>query len=456
MIEKYKFGQPLLATGAVVADIPLAAGSLSTGRIKSSWPFFYEHPLEKDDMVFGLGENVRGINKRGFTYTSWCSDIPGGSENESSLYGAHNFIIIVNPASPQRTVGLFFDTPARITFDIGWTDQYLLSVTSESDGLFLYVIKSDCSGSKAAPADILRQFRAAIGKSYIPPFWAFGYQQSRWGYKTAEDVRAVVAEHKKRGLPVDSVCLDIDYMEQYKDFTVDSAKFPDFAAFNRELAEEGIHLVPIIDAGIKAQPGFGAYDEGVRQNAFCKKEDGSVFTAGVWPGKSAFTDFFDADARKWFGSKYKALTDSGVEGFWNDMNEPSLFYTDEGLQQAFRRVAAFQGKELDVDSFFQFTSQTGAVSCRLEDYKSFYHRIQQEDGSSRLVSHDRVHNMYGALMTKASREGLDARHHADVPVRCRERAGPGLHAAGRLPVQGDGPRTRGDSQKHSRLRRLPC
>lgn len=404
MIEKYRFGNPIVQTDAVVHDVALSANPVSAGLIKSETPFVFERKMAKDDMVFGLGENVRGINKRGFHYISWCSDKPGGNESDTSLYGAHNFIVIFG----AEVTGLYFDTPARIEFDIGWTDYDTLTVTCEQDGVFLYVIKSGESERKSALRDVVRQFRTMIGQSYVPPLWAFGYQQSRWGYPTEREVRDVVRNHRDLGLPLDSVCLDIDYMEEFMDFTVDKAKFSDFAAFNAELGGQNVHLIPIIDAGIKIKDGYDIYEEGKAGDYFCKKADGSTFVAGVWPGRSVFTDFFRQDARKWFGSKYKALTDAGVEGFWNDMNEPALFYTDEGLAEVFAKFETYKNRNLDINSFFEFTGLAGSTNNQLADYRRFYHQVTNTAGETVSVSHDRVHNMYGSLMTKAAREGLDA------------------------------------------------
>ena len=403
MINKFRFGNPIIQTDAVVNDVSLSKNSLGLGAVKSDWPFLFEYKMSKDDMIFGLGENVRGINKRGFHYTSWCSDKPNGNESDSSLYGAHNFIVIFG----EKITGLYFDTPSKIEFDIGWSDYDTLTVKCDVDGIFLYEITSSENEKSLALKDIVHQFRQMIGQSYIPPFWAFGYQQSRWGYKTESDVREVVKKYRENNLPLDSVCLDIDYMEEFMDFTVDKAKFPAFKALNEELSAQGIHLVPIIDAGIKQKEGYEVYEEGKKGDYFCKKADGSNFVAAVWPGKCVFTDFFRDDARKWFGSKYKVLTDAGVEGFWNDMNEPALFYTEDGLKQAFDKFESFKGKELDINTFFEFTPVSGSTCNRIEDYKSFCHQVKDLNGNTVSVSHDRLHNMYGAMMTKAAREGLD-------------------------------------------------
>ena len=68
--------------------------------------------------------------------------------------------------------------------------------------------------------------------------------------------------------------MDIDYMQAFKDFTVSEENFPDFPEFVQEMADQDIRLIPIIDAGVKVEPGYEIYEEGVKNNYFCKREDG--------------------------------------------------------------------------------------------------------------------------------------------------------------------------------------
>ena len=111
--------------------------------------------------------------------------------------------------------------------------------------------------------------------------------------------------------------------------------------FVQEMKDQEIRMIPIIDAGVKVEPGYEVYEEGVKNNYFCKREDGSDFVAAVWPGDTHFPDVLNKDARKWFGDKYRFLTDQGIEGFWNDMNEPAIFYSSEGLAEAKALAAEF-------------------------------------------------------------------------------------------------------------------
>ncbi len=322
MITKYTYGNPF-DTEAIMTPIPATGGAPVHGSVSLEGGFTFSYTMAAHDVVYGLGEAIRGINKRGHRYVSNCSDVPDHVEDLPSLYGAHNFLIV----DGRETFGLFFDYPAAITFDVGHSLQDELTVSCEEADLDLYVIEGESA------YDIVRQFRKIIGRSYIPPKFAFGFGQSRWGYTTAEDFKNVVKQYRENHVPMDLLYMDIDYMEGYKDFTVNEKNFPDFKAFVEEMKAQDIHLVPIIDAGVKIEEGYDVYEEGVKNNYFCKREDGSDFAAAVWPGRTHFPDMLNKDAREWFGSKYEILVSQGIDAFWNDMNEPAIFYSDEGLAE---------------------------------------------------------------------------------------------------------------------------
>lgn len=403
MICRQRTGIPV-ETGAVVQDAVKTAGKNVYGKTTSAKKFEWTCPLAENDAVYGLGENTRGINKRGFRYTSWCSDETNHNESTQSLYGAHNFIIVRG----KKTFGIFFDTPSRITFDLGWTDIHSITVSSETDGIDVYYITPEKQTKESSLCNIVRQFRTLIGTSYIPPLWGFGYQQSRWGYRTEKDVLEVRKQFRKAGVPLDGICLDIDYMEDYESFTIDKKKFPDMKKLSSDLKSDGIRLIPIIDAGIKIKDGYKVYEDGKKNGYFCKKTDGTEYCAGVWPGRSNFPDFTRKDVRAWFGAQYKNLTDAGIEGFWNDMNEPAMFYSDESLAAAFKKLESFSGKNLDINCFFDFCGTSGSTFNRLDDYKRFYNEVTLKNGRIAKRRHDTIHNIYGSHMTRAANEGLSA------------------------------------------------
>lgn len=387
MINKIIYGNPM-DTGAVVADVQEGELKFLTLEESSKEVIFVAN-LAENDIVYGLGEAVRGINKRGWKYVSFCADDPMHVENKESLYGAHNFIMV---CGKDKKYGIFVDFPGKVTFDIGYSHLDKLTITVDGLDVAVYIIEADSA------IKIVKEMRQLTGKSYIAPMWAFGYQQCRWSYMNADEVRNVAKGYRDNNMPIDAIYLDIDYMEDYKDFTINDQRFPDFENFLAEMKKENIRLVPIIDAGVKIQEGYDVYEEGVKNNYFCKNEKGEDFIAAVWPGLTHFPDFFKPDASKWFGSKYKVLTDMGIEGFWNDMNEPAIFYTKKKLDEAWEKVFEYKDKNLDINSFFEFRD----IFSNLLDYTEFYHNI---DGKQ--VRHDKVHNLYGYYMTKSASEAFE-------------------------------------------------
>lgn len=391
MIRKYVFGEPF-DTEAVVKEIETANGMPCFGTISTGNGFAFTYEMSEDDIVYGLGEANRGLNKRGYCYISNCSDDPHHTEEKRSLYAAHNFLVV----SGKENFGLFFDYPTVITFDIGYTRSDALKVSCDAADLNLYVIEGENA------YDIVKQFRSIIGRSYIPPKFAFGFGQSRWGYKTKEDFWKVTEGYRSNQIPIDMIYMDIDYMEGYKDFTLNEENFQDFPEFVSEMKEQGIRLVPIIDAGVKVEEGYSVYEEGVRNNYFCKREDGSDFVAAVWPGDTHFPDVLNADARKWFGDHYRVLIDQGIEGFWNDMNEPAIFYSREGMDELKEKIRKIAQEDMETLPVWELGAAVEGVANNPKDYERFYHNV---DGKK--IRHDKVHNLFGYNMTRAAGEAFE-------------------------------------------------
>ena len=390
MIQRFSFGHPF-PTQSVVLSLPAESGPIPFLTPDGSG---WQLTLSEQAAVYGLGEMPRGINKRGWHYIANNTDESRHSEDKLSFYGAHNFLLVRDGST---CFGLFVDFPGKVYYDIGYSRHDLLSFHTETPDYDLYLLSG---GNENV---ICREFRTLIGRSYIPPRWAFGLAQSRWGYKTEEDVREVARQYKEHDLPLDMICMDIEYMQDYADFTVNKERFPDLTKLSADLKAQGIRLVPIIDAGVRVDPNDSTCTEGLEKGYFCKKADGTPFVAAVWPGKAYFADFLRPEVREWFGHKYKALTDCGIEGFWNDMNEPSLFYSPERLRAFLDDMAALREKDnIEQEEFFpRVVGGAMGLMNSPADYASFYH---EADG--RKVRHDQVHNLYGGSMTRAAGEAF--------------------------------------------------
>ncbi|MGL1891181.1 MAG: DUF5110 domain-containing protein [Spirochaetaceae bacterium] len=391
-MKKIIFGKPF-NTEAIINTDKIIETKEIVSYIKTDVKngFTLTYPMDPKDIVYGLGENVNGLNKRGGLYESFCTDDFDHTPDKKSLYAAHNLIII----DGQRNFGIYIDHPGMVSFDIGFTDKDNISIYAENPNLNLYLIEGDSTKI------IVKKFREAIGLSFVPPKWAFGFQQSRWSYPDEKAITKIADEFLEKDIPCDSIYMDIDYMDNYKNFTVDNNKFPNFPEFVKTIKDKGFRLIPIIDAGCKIEEGYNIYDEGLELGHYCVDKVGKTFVGAVWPGRVHFPDFMNAKSRKWFGDKYKFLIDQGIEGFWNDMNEPAIFYSEEGIKKAYKKLEKVKGTNLDIYSFFDIKDTFSKISNNIDDYKSFYHNVDGE-----LINHYDLHNLYGYNMTRAASDSM--------------------------------------------------
>lgn len=274
--------------------------------------------MPPDEQYFGFGEKAGSLNKRGKALANWNTDIPAYKADTDPLYQTIPFFYGIRNG---ETHGIFFDNSHYSHFDMGKSnpDQYSFGATGgDFDYYFIY---------GPAPADVNRKFTGMTGRSPLPPRWSLGYQQCRWSYYPESKVREIASTFRDKKIPCDAIYLDIHYMDGYRCFTWDRVRFPNPGKMISELKQDGFKIVVIIDPGIKKDSSYRVYDEGVRGDYFVKYPDGKYFTGDVWPGECVFPDFINTGARQWWGTLYQGLVQEGVSGFWNDMNEPSVFNT---------------------------------------------------------------------------------------------------------------------------------
>jgi alpha-glucosidase len=273
--------------------------------------------LDPAAAVYGLGEKTGWLDKRHRRYSMRNTDVlldrPEGIGIATDPMYASLPVFAVH--SLAGTYGVYLDQTEFTTFDFtGDTYEF----ASPSDTCTFYLL--------AGPTlpDVVRQYTGLTGRAPLPPLWALGYHQSRWGYRSEADFRAIAAELRRRRLPADALWFDIDYMDGFRVFTWNKPRFPRPAHLIADLKKDGFQSVTIVDPGVKVDPDYALYQEGQASGHFLRHPDGREYNANVWPGLSAFPDFHDPSARAWW-SKHVAdwQAQSGVAGIWNDMNEPA-------------------------------------------------------------------------------------------------------------------------------------
>lgn len=345
--------------GFVVFESPEAGCVLTTSSSRLTLN------LVPDERILGLGETTGPLDKRGTIRDFWNQDVfAQASCLNSSVRNLYVSIPWLISLRQGRAAGLFWDSPARQSWDLGCTSTNEARLTADTDRLRLFLF------SGPAPNILLERFSALTGRMPMPPIWSLGYHQSRYSYADSARLEEVAARFRAKQLPCDALHLDIHHMREYRVFTF-GAGFKQPARMLARLKQRGFRVVAIVDPGVKDDPAFPVLRRGQRHNAFVKTPDGKHdYTADVWPGRCRFPDFLNAATRTWWGNEQGALSRAGISGFWNDMNEPSVFNTP--------------GRCFD-------------PAC--------LHRIDGRNHSHTTLKHSEVHNLYGASMAQASYEG---------------------------------------------------
>jgi alpha-glucosidase len=321
----------------------------------------------------GLGERFSGLNLRNSVHTL-CTTDTGCDQHETidSLYMAIPFLILQDQ---ERFSGIFIDSPAPQKWDLDslLTGNANVKIFTRR-GWQMYVFDSTDLPS------LIGAYTALTGRSDLPPLWSLGHQQSRWSYPDESTALEIADEFRARKIPCDTIVLDIDYMDEYRVFTTSPERFPHFREMVQKLAQQKFKVVTIVDPGVKKDVKYRVYKEAVKRDLLCKKSDGSLFIDIVWPGKSAFPDFAKAETRQWWAQEQNFLLDLGISGIWNDMNEPAFFTNKKPLPKHLTELPP------EDEQFFMQQAPEGTVG------------------------HLELRNLYGSLMSRAAREGLQQRN----------------------------------------------
>jgi alpha-glucosidase len=327
------------------------------------------------ERFFGLGGKTGALDRRGRAFVLRNRDHPVGPSVDPLYHSIPFLLRLVAPeGETPRADGFLLDGCAPAHFDVAASDRLRVVATANAGGVDVTVFPGP------RPADVLRRYTARTGRSRRPPLWALGHHQSRWGYRSARDVRRVAKEARRRRIPTDVIHLDIDYMDGYRVFTWHPRRFPDPKQLVGELAAAGFRVVPIVDPGVKVDERYPVYNDGLAKEAFLRREDGTTFALRVWPKESALPDFGRPEVRAWWGAWHTPLLDAGVAGIWNDMNEPAGWKRDV---RAGRMI----------------------VPLRRQDLSDV--RGAEPGDPKRTVPHEEVRNVYGHLECRATCEALE-------------------------------------------------
>ncbi|KAL3681207.1 hypothetical protein R1sor_024163 [Riccia sorocarpa] len=309
--------------------------------------------------LYGTGECGGSLERTGKRVFTWNTDAWGYGPSTTALYQSHPWVLAVLPDG--TAFGVLADTTKRVEID------------TRKEGTIRFVASGDYPvvtiGPYPTPEEVVTALSKATGTVAMPPKWTLGFQQCRWSYDTADIVRKIATTFREKKLPCDVVWMDIDYMDGWRCFTFDPEAFPDPAKLSDFLHDIGFKGVWMLDPGIKREPGWPIYDSGTKKDVWVLTKDKAPYVGDVWPGPCVFPDYTQAKTREWWGELVKEFVKVGVDGIWNDMNEPAVFKT---------------------------------LSKTMPE--SNIHRGDEDLGGTQ--DHQHYHNVYGMLMARSTYQGM--------------------------------------------------
>jgi len=360
--------------------LKVKAGGVAAGSAGKDAPLFWKDEdgkfctrldLAEGTSLYGTGEIAGPLLRNGRKTVCWNTDAYGYDETYPSLYQSHPWVLAVR--ADGTSFGVLADTTWRCEIDLSGAESSGGSIVFRGDGspYNVYVISGE------SPKDVMKGLGNLVGKMPLPPKWAIGYHQCRYSYFPEKRVREIAEGFRSRKLPCDVIWFDIDYMDKYKVFTFDTSPggFPDVKKLNADLGTMGFHRIWMINPGVKAEPGYPVFDTGTEKDVWVKDAKGQTYKGEVWPGYCVFPDYTIPAVRKWWEGQYKDFLAQGIDGVWNDMNEPAVFNV--------------KSKTMPEDNLHR----GGAW---------------EYGGTLPAGPHSQYHNVYGMLMAKGTFDGISA------------------------------------------------
>ncbi|XP_027912854.1 uncharacterized protein LOC114172722 isoform X2 [Vigna unguiculata] len=309
--------------------------------------------------LYGTGEVSGQLERTGQRVFTWNTDAWGYGSGNTSLYQSHPWVLAVLPSG--EGLGILADTTRRCEIDLR-KESTIQFVSPSSYPVVTF-------GPFASPTEVLSSLSKQLGTVFMPPKWSLGYHQCHSSYLSDQRVLEVAKTFQKKCIPCDVIWMDTDYMDGLRVFTFDKKRFQDPMSLVKDLRSSGCKVIWMLDPGIKLEEGYFVYDSGSKDDVWIQNEDGTPFIGEVWPGPCVFPDYTQSKVRAWWANLVKDFISNGVDGIWNDMNEPTIFKVETNTMP-----------------------------------DSNVHRGDSELGGRQ--NHSFYHNVYGLLMARSTYEGM--------------------------------------------------
>jgi len=305
-----------------------AASDRSTQSYNFGWwdeRVYHYLKREPDEMYFGLGERAGELNRFGQSYRMTNIDAMGYNARTTDPLYKHIPFYLTWKKQSKVPFGLFYDTVADCTFDMGreldnYHGLYRYFVADYGD-LDYYFIAGESLG------DIVRRYTWLTGYPAFTPKWGLGYSGSTMTYTDSPNAQERMNEFlvgcEKHDILCDSFHLSSGYTsidEKRYVFNWNLTKFPDPQGFVKQYLDAGLRLCANIKPCLlRDHPRF---DEVAARGLFVRDEDGKPTMVQFWDELGAYLDFTNPSTVEWWKAGVtESLLKLDVAATWNDNNE---------------------------------------------------------------------------------------------------------------------------------------
>lgn len=271
--------------------------------------------LQEGERFVGMGESLGNLDRYASVVTTWNVDNYKYDNDKIPMYISIPFYMGI---FKDKVYGMYYDNSYKGTFNFGASNTRFSSVTfdgGDMDYFFMY--------DESIPK-VIEHYTSLTGRMPLPPKWSIGYHQSRNSYYPESQVMYIANTFRNKKIPLDCIVLDADYLVEYEPFRINTNRFPDMKGMAARLADMGIELTASVNPGIKIDSTYDAYHDGLKKDVFLRYTDNVLYKADIWPNMNYYPDFTKPKSRQWWADQMKVYQDVGINGYWNDMNEPAI------------------------------------------------------------------------------------------------------------------------------------
>ncbi len=336
-------------------------------------------------------------------------------------YGSHPFYMMMLPSGLFS--GAFFLNSNAQEVEIVRIGDAVVNLYHRSVGGIIDIYFFYPQGAE----QLMRKYHDLIGRPAVPPFWALGFHQCRWGWQTLDAVREVAARYDAADIPLEALWADIDYMQDKEDFTYDQERFKGLPGFVSELHRRKMRWVPILDAGVKYDPESKYITKGEEMDAFIRSAvyPGETFIGRVWPGTTAFVDFFSPRGSELWQMGLSDLAEMvDFDGLWLDMNEPANFCDGECTEGEIWAPEPHNPSEFENLGFVPGEVPLGRMAIHMAAY--YYAKNKEEEKFHKEFN---LHNLWSIMECRSSFEFLSKRGRRPFLLTRASYPGSGMYTA---------------------------